>query len=155
MVIAGYRRLRWAASALCCGIVAVPAFPAGAGSVYLNAVGIGGGAVTMKVESFQEKKYNSTLAQQVRERFASGALDDSRLGEIRGGFDTSSGLVVNFSFQEATYVNHNLAQSILIPTLTVSPGLGAAVPAGNFVASAVVPRSSTARCRRRRARRQR
>ena len=31
-------------------------------------------------------------------------------------------MVVNFSFQEATYVNHNLAQSIVVPTMTVSPG---------------------------------
>ena len=37
----------------------------------------------------------------IRERFTGAALDDRRLGEIRGGFDTSSGLVVNFSFQEA------------------------------------------------------
>jgi hypothetical protein len=29
---------------------------------------------------------------------------------------------MNFSFQEATYVNHNLVQSIVVPTITVSPG---------------------------------
>jgi len=29
---------------------------------------------------------------------------------------------VNFSFQEATYVNHNLTQSIVVPTMTISPG---------------------------------
>ena len=56
------------------------------------------------------------------ERLAAAALDDSQLGEIRGGLSTSSGLVVNFSFQEATYVNHNLAQNIVVPTMTVSPG---------------------------------
>lgn len=58
----------------------------------------------------------------IRERFASAALDDRRLGEVRGGLSTSSGLIVNFSFQEATYVNHNLTQSIVVPTITVSPG---------------------------------
>jgi len=56
------------------------------------------------------------------ERLAATALDDSQLGGIRGGLSTSSGLVVNFSFQEATYVNHNLVQSIVVPTITVSPG---------------------------------
>ena len=35
---------------------------------------------------------------------------------------TGSGIVVNFSFQEATYVNHNLTQSIIVPTMTISPG---------------------------------
>lgn len=57
----------------------------------------------------------------IGERFASVALDDSQLGGIRGGLSTGSGLVVNFSFQEATYVNHNLTQSIAVPTITVSP----------------------------------
>jgi len=49
------------------------------------------------------------------ERLAATALDDSQLGGIRGGLSTSSGLVVNFSFQEATYVNHNLAQALSCP----------------------------------------
>ena len=35
---------------------------------------------------------------------------------------TGSGMMVNFSFQEATYVNHNLTQSIIVPTMTISPG---------------------------------
>ena len=80
----------------------------------------------------------------VGDRFAAAALDDSQLSEVRGGFSPGSGMVVNFSFQEATYVNHNLAQSIVVPTMTVSPGsaTGAAaaatasgsalVPVGNF-----------------------
>ena len=63
------------------------------------------------------------------ERFAAAALDDSQLGEIRGGLSTSSGLVVNFSFQEATYVNHNLAQNIVVPTMTISPGSATGVAA--------------------------
>jgi len=58
----------------------------------------------------------------VGERCADVALDDSQLGVVRGGLSTGSGLVVNFSFQEATYVNHNLAQNIVVPTITVSPG---------------------------------
>jgi hypothetical protein len=58
----------------------------------------------------------------IGERLAAAALDDSRLNEVRGGFSTESGLVVSFSFQEATYVNHNLSQSIAVPTITVSPG---------------------------------
>ena len=35
---------------------------------------------------------------------------------------TGSGMVVNFSFQEATFVNHNLTQSIIVPTMTILPG---------------------------------
>jgi hypothetical protein len=58
----------------------------------------------------------------VGQRFASAALDDRQLGGIRGGLSTGSGMVVNFSFQEATYVNHNLTQSIIVPTMTISPG---------------------------------
>jgi hypothetical protein len=58
----------------------------------------------------------------IGERLAALALDNSQLGEVRGGFSTGSGLVVNFSFQEATYVNHNLVQSVVIPTVTFSPG---------------------------------
>jgi hypothetical protein len=58
----------------------------------------------------------------VGERFASAALDDHQLGGVRGGMSTGSGMVVNFSFQEATFVNHNLTQSIIVPTMTISPG---------------------------------
>ena len=58
----------------------------------------------------------------IGEHLAAAALDDSQLSEVRGGFSTGSGMVVNFSFQEATYVNHNLTQSIVAPTITVSPG---------------------------------
>lgn len=83
----------------------------------------------------------------IRQKFASAALDDSRLGEIRGGLNTGSGLVVNFSFQEATYINHNLAQSIVVPTVTVAPGSGGAagvnsLAAGGLPAAAIAPTGS-------------
>jgi uncharacterized protein len=71
---ADHRRLRLAALALCCGTAALAAVPAGAGSLFLNGVGMGGGAVTMKLESFQEKKYKSTLAQQYDFSCGSAAL---------------------------------------------------------------------------------
>jgi hypothetical protein len=61
----------------------------------------------------------------VGERLASLALDDHRLSEIRGGVDAGSGVVLNFAFQQATFVNHNLVQSVVVPTLTVSPSQGA------------------------------
>jgi hypothetical protein len=80
------------------------------------------------------------------ERFAADALDDSQLGGIRGGLSTSSGLVVNFSFQEATYVNHNLAQSIVVPTMTVSPGSATGVVATVAASgSALTPLVDTAK----------
>jgi hypothetical protein len=66
----------------------------------------------------------------IDERFASAAMDDRRLGEIRGGLDAGRGVVVSFSFREATYVNHNLAQSIVVPTMTISPSTGATSVAG-------------------------
>ena len=72
-------------------------------------------------------------------------LDDRALGTIRGGLSTGSGLVVNFSFQEATYVNHNLTQNIVVPTVTVSPGSSTVVlgstPSG-VTPSSVAPTGS-------------
>jgi hypothetical protein len=73
----------------------------------------------------------------LRERFASATVDDYGLGGIRGGFSTDSGMVVNFSFQEATYVNHNLAQSVVIPTLTVAPGVNSPAGGSGFIPGAV------------------
>jgi hypothetical protein len=63
-------------------------------------------------------------------RLASAALDDGRLSDIRGGYDIASGVTVNFAFQQATYVNHNLTQNVVIPTLTISPGQGTIAAAG-------------------------
>ena len=60
------------------------------------------------------------------EHFASAALDDRGLGQIRGGLDAGPGVVMSFAFQEATYINGNLAQSIVVPTITGSPATGAA-----------------------------
>ena len=62
--------------------------------------------------------------------FAKVALDDQELGGIRGGLSIGSGVVLNFAFQEATFVNHNLTQNIVIPTITVSPGSSTASVAG-------------------------
>jgi hypothetical protein len=76
-------------------------------------------------------------ATNIGEHFASAALDDRGLGEVRGGFPTGAGVVVNFSFEQATYVNHSLAQSIVIPTLTMSPGSNTALMAGSFTPGAV------------------
>lgn len=68
-------RLRSAAAALCLGtVVTLSALPAGAGSVLLQNVGIGGAAFTMSLESFQEKKYKATLAQQYDFSCGSAAL---------------------------------------------------------------------------------
>jgi len=72
-------------------------------------------------------------------------LDSQALATVRGGFSGSSGVIVTFSFREATFVNNNLAQSVIVPTFTVSPdspaaaiitaaGNGAVSPAG-FTAS--------------------
>jgi hypothetical protein len=57
-------------------------------------------------------------------QLAGAALEDAKLSNIRGGYDLSSGVTVNFAFQQATYVDHNLTQNVVIPTLTISPGQG-------------------------------
>lgn len=62
------------AAALCFAAAAQPAVPAEAGSMLLQNVGIGGAAITMNVESFQEKKYQATLAQQYDFSCGSAAL---------------------------------------------------------------------------------
>jgi hypothetical protein len=51
------------------------------------------------------------------------ALDNRDLTGIRGGFDPSPGVTLNFAFQQTTYQNHQVIQSTMIPdtTLTVSP----------------------------------
>jgi hypothetical protein len=69
-----YWRLRSTAAALCLGTAALYAVPAEAGSVLLENVGIGGAAFTMNIESFQEKKYKATLAQQYDFSCGSAAL---------------------------------------------------------------------------------
>jgi hypothetical protein len=66
----------------------------------------------------------------VEEQLASTALDDAKLSGVRGGFDTSSGVTLNFAFQQATFVNHNLTENIVLPTLTIAPGQGNASAAG-------------------------
>jgi hypothetical protein len=68
----------------------------------------------------------------VGQRFASAALDDRELGGVRGGMSTGSGMMVNFSFQQATYVNHNLTQSIIVPTMTILPGSTSGPVASGF-----------------------
>lgn len=78
---------------------------------------------------------------EIGQRFANVALDDRQLGGVRGGLSTGSGMVVSFSFQQATYVNHNLTQSIVVPTMTISPGSTAASAAGG---STVAGASNTA-----------
>ena len=69
-----YRSLRLTAAALCFGTPTLTAVPANAGSVYLNGVGLGGGAATTNLESFQEKKYKATVAQQYDFSCGSAAL---------------------------------------------------------------------------------
>ena len=66
----------------------------------------------------------------IAKAFADVALDDRELGGIRGGLSVGSGVVLNFAFQEATFVNHNLTQNIVVPTITVSPGSATATVAG-------------------------
>ena len=72
-------------------------------------------------------------ASAIAKTMAKVALDDHDLSQIRGGLSISSGVVVNFAFQQATYVNGNLAQNVVIPTITVSPGSSMATVGGNTI----------------------
>jgi len=83
----------------------------------------------------------------IGERFASARLDDGGLSEVRGGLDAGSGMVLSFSFQEATYVNHNLAQTIVVPTVTIVPGtstMAATSGLGNNSTVPIAPISNSA-----------
>ena len=75
----------------------------------------------------------------IAEQFASAALDDSLLGDIRGGLDIGPGVTLSFAFQQSTFVNHDLAQSIVIPTLTVSPGSASTAAASSSTPSVGIP----------------
>jgi hypothetical protein len=79
----------------------------------------------------------------VGQRFASAALDDGQLGGVRGGMSTGSGMMMNFSFQEATYVNHNLTQSIVVPTMTILPGSSSGPAGSGFGGAATQVQVST------------
>ncbi len=69
-------------------------------------------------------------SQELGQKLASAALDDAKLSDVRGGFDTSSGVSLNFAFQQATFVNHNLTESVVVPTLTISPVQGGVAVSG-------------------------
>jgi hypothetical protein len=88
-----------------------------------TAIGTAGGeAQALAPARAADRAASRPTGQPMEERLASAALDDHRLSEVRGGFETSSGVVLNFAFQQATFINHNLVQSIVVPTLTISPG---------------------------------
>ena len=52
------------------------------------------------------------------------ALNDSQLGQIRGGFDLSPNLAVSFGFQQITSIDHQIVSNIVVPTFTFMPSLG-------------------------------
>jgi hypothetical protein len=85
----------------------------------------------------------------IRKQLTIASLDDSQLGDIRGGLDTGSGLELNFAFQQATFVDHNLVQNVVVPTITVSPSAaasaaGPAAASGAPMANIQAPTISTA-----------
>ncbi len=102
-----------------------------------NAIGtIGAGAPAPKAAAQnsppQPTAQQPATAQQLGERLASAALDDDRLSQIRGGMEAGSGVVLNFAFQQATFVNHTLAETVVVPTLTVAGGAPAGVGASSL-----------------------
>lgn len=102
-----------------------------------NAIGtIGAGAPAPEAAAQssppQPTAQQPATAQQLGERLASVALDDDRLSQIRGGMEAGSGVVLNFAFQQATFVNHTLAETVVVPTLTVAGGAPAGVGASSL-----------------------
>jgi hypothetical protein len=55
------------------------------------------------------------------------ALNDTQLGNIRGGFDMSPNLSVDFGFQQTTSVNNHQVSQILVPDMTIGPWHNGAV----------------------------
>ncbi len=68
----------------------------------------------------------------IGEQLAGLAMNDQGLSEIRGGLDLGSGVVLNFAFREATYVNNDLVHSIVVPTITVTPSTGTTAVGGGI-----------------------
>jgi hypothetical protein len=119
---------------LLAGLAAI-AFATLGGCSDTRVAAVGDGVASTQSENHKEDQPSPTA---IGKAFANVALDDQELGGIRGGLSVGSGLVLNFAFQEATFVNHNLTQNIVIPTITVSPGsttalvAGVTVPGGGF-----------------------
>jgi hypothetical protein len=119
---------------LLAGFAAI-AFGALGGCSDTRVAAVGDGIVTAQSEKNKEDQLAPAA---IGKAFANVALDDQELGGIRGGLSIGSGVVLNFAFQEATFVNHNLTQNIVIPTITVSPGSTTASVAGVTVAGSGV-----------------
>src|SRR5271169_255581 len=112
---------------LLAGFTAI-AFGALGGCSDTPVMAVGDGVATP--DQVEHNKEDQPAPATIGKAFANVALDDRELGGIRGGLSVGSGVVLNFAFQEATFVNHNLTQNIVIPTITVSPGSTTASVAG-------------------------
>ncbi len=88
--------------------------------------GFGGKSYPRSVAVTKPAAADSALRQQL----TIASLSDNQLGDIRGGLDAGSGVELNFAFQQATLVDHNVVQNIVLPTLTVATN-----SAGNPTAS--------------------
>ena len=53
-------------------------------------------------------------------QFGAAQLGTSELATIRGGFDLSSSLSINFTFQQIDYQGTNIIQSIIVPMTTLT-----------------------------------
>jgi hypothetical protein len=82
-----------------------------------------------------DKQTAAASGPEVEKRLASLALDDANLSDVRGGFDAGSGVTLNFAFQQATFVNHNLTENVVVPTLTIAPGQGNSSTIGGVAGS--------------------
>jgi hypothetical protein len=111
---------------LLAGFAAI-AFGALGGCSETRVAAVGDGIAPAQSEDHKE---DQPAPAAIGKAFAKVALDDQELGGIRGGLSIGSGVVLNFAFQEATFVNHNLTQNVVIPTITVSPGSTTASVAG-------------------------
>ena len=75
----------------------------------------------------------------VGNQFAGLALDNGQLGAIRGGFNLGAGAELRFAFQEATYVNQALVQTVVLPVVTLSGVAGAGMVSSLSANLGVIP----------------
>ena len=59
-------------------------------------------------------------SESMKRELAVAVLDDSQLGQVRGGIDSGSGVELNFAFQQSTVINNDVVQNVILPTITVA-----------------------------------
>ena len=81
-------------------------------------------------------------SESMKRELAVAVLDDSQLGQVRGGIDSGSGVELNFAFQQSTVINNDVVQNVILPTITVAGNGTTASVAGSTISDASRPAGS-------------